>query len=176
MNLAQLLDQCPHQLKKIVSLGLDAQNHFELAGCNQQGRSSDEPRNDRMAQEACQKAQTQQAHDKQHGARQECQSDGHAPVRGRTNNRKIPNGRGRHERHHGHGPHGQHSAGAKNRVQQQGRYAGVQTHLGRQTRQRGIRQALGDEHDGHDQRGHQVADQRLAIVVAGPIQHGKKSA
>ena len=153
--------------------GREAQHHLELTDRNQHGRSGDETRDHGMAQKAGQETQAQQAHDHQHGTRKKGQCDGHGRVVGRADGRMLTNRCGRHERDHRHRAHRQHATGSKNRVQQQRRNAGVQPHLGWQTRQSGISQALGNEHDGDDQCRHQITDQRVTLVVTGPVQHGQ---
>ena len=158
-----------------MALNLDAQDHLELAGGNQQSRSRDEARDHRMTQKTRQETQAQQTHDQEHGTRQEGQGDRHRPVMGRARLGMLADGCSRHQRDHRHRTDRQHPAGAKNRIQQQRRNARIQPNMGRQPRQRGISQTLRDEHERDDQGGQPIAGQGAALVVAAPVKDGEKS-
>jgi len=126
-----------------------------------------------VAEEVGEKAQAQQPHGQQQQTREEGQRDGHRPILGGSRHGMLTYGCRRHERNHRHRPHGEHATGAEDGVEQQRRHAGVQAHLGRQAREHGVGQALGDQHDGDDQSRHAIAHQRLAAVRSTPLQHGQ---
>ena len=126
-----------------------------------------------MTEEIGEEAQPQNPHESQHRPGKKRQRDGNRPVFRRTGDSMLTDGGCRHQRDNGDRPDGQHAAGAKHSIEQQRRDAGIEPHFRRQPGEQGIGQTLGNQHDGHDQRGYPIADQGVAIVAAPPVKNGQ---
>ncbi len=159
--------------QKVVTRGLDSEDMLQLTGSNHNAGGRDKARNHRMAEKIGQETQPEDTHQGQHQPRHDRQQNGTSHVFRCTGLRKGCQGRCGHQGSHSNRAHRQCSAGAEDSVNNQGQDTGVQTHLGRQPGQQGIGQRLGDEHDGNDDRGHQITGGLFPAIFWGPIQNGQ---
>ena len=128
-----------------------------------------------MRQEIGEKAEPEQAEREQEQAGQECQRYRGSDIGVRAGCGDLADGGRRHQRNHGDGPDRQRPAGAKQGIGDQRQDRGIESHLRRKAGQQCIGERLRDQHDGHDHRGDQIVDGRLAVVPPAPVKNRQVS-
>ena len=121
-----------------------------------------------MRQEIGQKTQSQQAEPQQHDAGQGRQRNGAGQIVGRALLGNLCQRSAGHQGGDRHRAHRQRAAGAEQGIGNQRSNTGVQTDFRRQPCQHGVGKRLRDQHDGHDHRGNQIAQEAVLIVVLHP--------
>ncbi len=147
---------------------LDPEDMLELARRDQNAGGRDEPRDHRMAQEICQKPQTEDAEQQQEApgkTRERQRGDGIARCALLGD---LTDGGGCQKRDHCHRPHRERAGGAENRVEEDRCYRGVDPRLWRQACQKRIGKRLRNQHYGHDHRRDEIFRQRRSIILPAP--------
>ena len=152
-----------------LAAGADPQKMAYLSDRNQDCRRRDKPCNDRVAQKIGRKPKLGTAHDEEHEARESRQQDcGGQVIRGTLGG----DGAGRSRRHQGNDgdrPHGERAARSEKRICDQRQDARIEANLRRQSRQHRIGERLRDQHDGHDDRGREIAGEASPSHSGAPM-------